>query len=98
MPRHVGEQLDLADARERHDERARHQHGAAGSVLVPRSLIVPLTGLRKVELLTHVPRGMRSNVGIPAAGRGRGRARPASRVAAEPAHSRASASSSVIAR
>ena len=38
--------------------------GAEGSVLVPRSLIVPLTGLRKVELLTHVPRGMRSNVGF----------------------------------
>ena len=38
--------------------------GAEGAVMVPRSVIVPLAGIRKVELLTHVPRGTRSNVGF----------------------------------
>jgi PII-like signaling protein len=38
--------------------------GTEGAVLVPRSVVVPLSGVRKVELLTHVPRGTRSNVGF----------------------------------
>ena len=38
--------------------------GADGAVMVPRSVVVPLSGIRKVELLTHVPRGTRSNVGF----------------------------------
>ncbi len=38
--------------------------GREGSVLVPRSVVVPLSGIAKVELLTHVPRGTRSNVGF----------------------------------
>ena len=38
--------------------------GAEGTVRVPRSLVVPLSGVRKVELLTRVPRGTRSNVGF----------------------------------
>jgi PII-like signaling protein len=38
--------------------------GPAGSILVPRAIVVPLAGIRKVELLTHVPRGTRSNVGF----------------------------------
>jgi PII-like signaling protein len=38
--------------------------GTEGAVLVPRSVVVPLSGIRKVELLTHVPRGTRSNVGF----------------------------------
>jgi hypothetical protein len=46
--------------------------GRAGSVLIPRSIVVPLAGIRKVELLTHVPRGTRSDVGfvLPGAGAG----------------------------
>jgi PII-like signaling protein len=35
-----------------------------GAVLVPRSVVVPLSSIRKIELLTHVPRGTRSNVGF----------------------------------
>jgi hypothetical protein len=38
--------------------------GGEGAIMVPRSVIVPLSGIRKVELLTHVPRGTRSNVGF----------------------------------
>jgi PII-like signaling protein len=38
--------------------------GADGALVVPRSVIVPLVSIRKVELLTHVPRGTRSNVGF----------------------------------
>ncbi len=38
--------------------------GTEGAVMVPRSVVVPLSGIRKVELLTHVPRGTRSNVGF----------------------------------
>jgi len=41
--------------------------GADGGVRVPRSVIVPLSRIAKVELLVHVPRGTRSNVGFPAA-------------------------------
>jgi hypothetical protein len=32
--------------------------------MLPRSVVVPLSGIRKVELLTRVPRGTRSNVGF----------------------------------
>jgi PII-like signaling protein len=38
--------------------------GQEGALLVPRALVVPLSGITKVELLTHVPRGTRSNVGF----------------------------------
>jgi hypothetical protein len=38
--------------------------GADGAVMVPRSVVVPLVSIRKIELLTHVPRGTRSNVGF----------------------------------
>ena len=38
--------------------------GTDGAVRVPRSVVVPLSSIRKVELLTHIPRGMRSNVGF----------------------------------
>ncbi len=38
--------------------------GTEGGVMVPRSVVVPLSGISKVELLTHVPRGTRSNVGF----------------------------------
>ena len=38
--------------------------GTEGAVMVPRSVVVPLSSIRKVELLTHVPRGTRSNVGF----------------------------------
>lgn len=38
--------------------------GRTGSVMVPRSVVVPLSAITKVELLTHVPRGVRSNVGF----------------------------------
>jgi hypothetical protein len=38
--------------------------GSRGRVLVPRSLVVPLSGITKLELLAHVPRGTRSNVGF----------------------------------
>lgn len=38
--------------------------GAEGSVLVPRSVVVPLSGISKIEMLAHVPRGTRSNVGF----------------------------------
>ena len=38
--------------------------GAEGAVMLPRSVVVPLSGIRKVEMLTHVPRGTRSNVGF----------------------------------
>ena len=31
--------------------------------MVPRSIVVPLSGIRKIKLLTHVPRGTRSNIG-----------------------------------
>ena len=59
-----------------HPERAADLVAGGGrSVFVPRSLIVPLSGIRKVELLTHVPRGTRSNVGFllpPAGGEGEG--------------------------
>jgi hypothetical protein len=33
--------------------------GTEGGVMVPRSVVVPLSGISKVELLTHVPRGTR---------------------------------------
>jgi PII-like signaling protein len=40
------------------------------SVMVPRSVVVPLSAIAKVELLRHVPRGARSNVAfiLPASG------------------------------
>jgi len=38
--------------------------GTEDAVMVPRSVVVPLSGIHKVELLTHVPRGTRSNVGF----------------------------------
>jgi PII-like signaling protein len=38
--------------------------GSAGTVMVPRSVVVPLWNIRKFEMLTHVPRGTRSNVGF----------------------------------
>ena len=38
--------------------------GGEGTVLVPRSVVVPLSSIRKLEMLTHVPRGTRSNVGF----------------------------------
>jgi PII-like signaling protein len=38
--------------------------GTDGAVMVPRSVVVPLSGIRKVEMLSHVPRGTRSNVGF----------------------------------
>jgi PII-like signaling protein len=38
--------------------------GPHGAVMVPRSVVVPLAGIRTVEMLTHVPRGTRSNVGF----------------------------------
>ena len=38
--------------------------GTEGAVLVPRSVVVPLSGIRKVEMLTQIPRGTRSNVGF----------------------------------
>jgi PII-like signaling protein len=38
--------------------------GDHGEVLVPRSIVAPVSGIRKVELLNHVPRGTRSNVGF----------------------------------
>jgi PII-like signaling protein len=44
--------------------------GDDDALLVPRSLVVPLTAIAKVELLAHVPRGTRSNAGflLPPAG------------------------------
>jgi PII-like signaling protein len=38
--------------------------GTEGAVMVPRSVVVPLSGIHKVEMLTHVPRGTRSSVGF----------------------------------
>jgi PII-like signaling protein len=38
--------------------------GSEASVLVPRAVVVPLRNIHKLELLTHVPRGTRSNVGF----------------------------------
>jgi PII-like signaling protein len=38
--------------------------GTEGTVMVPRSVVVPLSNIAKVELLTHVPRGTRSDVGF----------------------------------
>ena len=38
--------------------------GTGGAVMVPRSVVVPLSSIRKIELLTHVPRGTRSDVGF----------------------------------
>jgi PII-like signaling protein len=38
--------------------------GADGALMVPRTVIVPLVSIRKVELLTRVPRGTRSTVGF----------------------------------
>jgi PII-like signaling protein len=38
--------------------------GPGGAVMVPRSVVVSLSSIRKVELLTHVPRGTRSGVGF----------------------------------
>jgi PII-like signaling protein len=38
--------------------------GADGALMVPRTVIVPLVGIRNVELLTRVPRGTRSAVGF----------------------------------
>jgi hypothetical protein len=32
--------------------------------LAPRSIVVPLSNILKLEMLTHVPRGTRSNVGF----------------------------------
>jgi PII-like signaling protein len=51
--------------------------GTDGAVMVPRSVIVPLASIHKVELLTHVPRGTRSNVGflLPPGGAPRARGR-----------------------
>jgi len=37
---------------------------ADGALLAPRTLIVPVSGIRKVELLARAPRGMRSGVGF----------------------------------
>jgi len=37
--------------------------GPEGALTVPRSIVVPLSGIRKIELLIHVPRGTRSNIG-----------------------------------
>jgi PII-like signaling protein len=38
--------------------------GEQGAALVPRALVVSLSGIMKVELLTQVPRGARSDVGF----------------------------------
>ena len=38
--------------------------GTGGAAMVPRSVVAPLSSIRKIELLTHVPRGTRSNVGF----------------------------------
>ena len=38
--------------------------GTGGAVMVPRAVVVPLSSIRKIELLTHVPRGTRSDVGF----------------------------------
>jgi PII-like signaling protein len=38
--------------------------GTEGDVMVPRWVVVPLAAISKVEMLTHVPRGTRSNVGF----------------------------------
>ena len=38
--------------------------GPHGAVMVPRSIVVPLAGIRTVEMLTHVPPGTRSSVGF----------------------------------
>jgi PII-like signaling protein len=38
--------------------------GTQGEVMVPRWVVVPLAGISKIEMLTHVPRGTRSNVGF----------------------------------
>ena len=38
--------------------------GDGGALLVPRTLVVSLSSITKVELLHHVPRGARSNVGF----------------------------------
>jgi PII-like signaling protein len=46
------------------DQAAELVPGPGGAVVVPRSIVVPLSGIRKVELLSHVPRGTRSNVGF----------------------------------
>ncbi len=37
---------------------------AEGDILVPRSIVVPLANVHKIELLTHAPRGTRSDVGF----------------------------------
>ena len=46
--------------------------GREGALAVPRSIVVPLSGIRKIELLSHVPRGTRSSVGFVLPQRGRG--------------------------
>jgi PII-like signaling protein len=38
--------------------------GPQGNVMVPRSVVVPLCAIHKVELLARVPRGVRSSVGF----------------------------------
>jgi PII-like signaling protein len=38
--------------------------GTEGAALVPRSVVVPLSSIQKIEMLAHVPRGTRSNVGF----------------------------------
>jgi PII-like signaling protein len=37
---------------------------SGGRLVVPRSVVVPLSSIRKLEMLAHVPRGTRSNVGF----------------------------------
>ena len=38
--------------------------GDSDDLVVPRALVVPLSGIARVELLAHVPRGTRSDVGF----------------------------------
>jgi PII-like signaling protein len=46
------------------DQAAELAAGHEGSVPIPRSVVVPLSRITKVELLAHVPRGTRSSVGF----------------------------------
>ena len=48
-----------------HPERAADVVAGPRGAMVPRSVVVPLSSVRKIELLTHVPRGTRSAVGFP---------------------------------
>jgi len=48
-----------------HPQQATDLVGATeGDVMVPRLVVVPLAGINKVEMLTHIPRGTRSDVGF----------------------------------